>query len=254
MDPRISALDDKDEHSPPSSPGPSTPRRQSDESSTARSEYFGADDDVPRGLDAPARTLDVWHAAAHTNLLVTEGPDRTPRYYVANRWVPAGRQPDVVLHVGADRSGPAAGCARFSGALSRTITLGLGGGPDDAGTAWAAMTRARSGAQHRWDLSVALPGEVSTGRRRSLCWRHGREAGGARLSMQNLQLVEADTGAVLAVFANNGLKSWNKKGKLRLLDSRGPDPEAWERIVLLSALALVHKLRRMSRVLNGYGS
>jgi len=128
MDPQFLAMDDEDEHSPPSSPGPSTPRRQSDESSTARSEYDGADH-LPHGPSTPVRTLDIWHAAAHTNLLVTEGQARTPRYYIANRWVLAGRQADLVLHSGGDKFGPAVGCARFTSIFSRTVTLGWAAPP-----------------------------------------------------------------------------------------------------------------------------
>jgi hypothetical protein len=73
--------------------------------------------------------------------------------------------------------------------------------------------------------------------------------------MQNLQLVDEGDGEVVALFANNGIKSWKKKGKLEYVDGRdGLSGKEWERVVLPTALALVEKYRRMSRVSRVGGS
>jgi hypothetical protein len=94
---------------PPSSPDPPTPRRGSNESSTARSDYGGVDEFTGKtGLST--RTLDVWHT--HLNLLVTEARDNKPLYYMQNSALIPGT-PDVTMHMGGEKTGSVVAVARF---------------------------------------------------------------------------------------------------------------------------------------------
>jgi len=239
-----------DQITPPSSPGPATPERASDESSTARSEYGGTDAFNPKGSGL-SRTFDVWHS--HLNLRVSEGPESKALYYIVNSTFSPGT-PDVTIHAGNDKTGPVIGAAKFSSMFSKSVSFGLGDpqGPAANDIVWESLSRSKGNLLSRaeWRFSVTLKGQ-----RRTYTWRHTRDVGpeAIKYSMQNLQLVDDETREVMAVFANNGIKGWKKKGKLQFADRDGEGTE-WEKVVLLTGLTLVEKLRRMARVSRTGGS
>lgn len=161
----------------------------------------------------------------------------------------------MTLHAGGEKAGPVVGVARFTSILSQVVRFGLGDpdGVDGCSIAWEEMRRRKDPTQWRrqWVFGITLQNH-----RREFRWRHTRDVGPEALksSAQNFELVdEEDT--VLAVFGNNGIKSWHKKGKLMLICSKdGLSGEQWEQLVLLTALTLVEKLRRIAVASRGlYG-
>ena len=68
---------------------------------------------------------------------------------------------------------------------------------------------------------------------------------GAAHSLQNFKLLDEESGEIVATFANNGLKSWKKKGKFRIVE--GLYGTEWEKAALLTGLCLIERARRRQR-------
>lgn len=197
----------------------------------------------------------MWSSTTQRNFRVTEGPDKTPLYYIETSFLVPGT-PDVKMHLGEAKSGPVVGVARFPSMFAKTVQFGLGDpeeGESASAIAWEEMRFEKDAGQPKseWHLAVTLDG-----RRRQFRWRHTHDVGpeAYKNSAQNYQLVDEEDG-VLALFENRSLKSWSKKGKVSLYkgDAEFSGVE-WERLVLLTVLTLVVKMRRIAIVSRGiYG-
>src|SRR5205823_5635429 len=91
--------------------------------------------------------------------------------------------------------------------------------------------------------------------RKAFLWKRTHSIGvgdsmPTKLSMRNFKLVEENTGEVVAVWANNGGKSFKKAGKFQLNRDYGQD---WDIFVLLTGLSLLEKVRRRARHSSGGG-
>jgi hypothetical protein len=96
--------DSKDtDRAPSPNPGPPTLRRSSDESSTARSEYYGSESKHFSTAGYPTQLLEVFHADFHRNYRITTS-DNSPVYYVKNSHFKP-ETPDVTLHAGSEKTG-----------------------------------------------------------------------------------------------------------------------------------------------------
>lgn len=229
---------------------PATPRRGSDESSTAGSDYGIETENVITG-SGNAKVLNAYHTKSHLNLRIQDTAGRT-LYHVENRQIPLGK-PDVTLRAGSEKDGPVLGVCRWSHMYSRHFNVGLGDPfTDEKNTTWEEVkTDHIRHPEFKWSV-----GNVSGGGR-TLAWHriHGDDAAADgdektnTMSMKNFKLIDCGSGEVLAVFASNRYKSWSKLGKFTIkVDgvARGWG-EKWELMVLLTALGLVEMSRRRGR-------
>jgi hypothetical protein len=240
--------DSKDTDRPLSpNPGPQTPRRGSDESSTARSEYYGSESKHFSTRGHSTRLLEVFHTDSHRNYRITTS-DNTPVYYVNNSHFKP-QTPDVTLQAGSDKIGKVLGVAKFSTMFSKQISIGLGdpnfnGGRD---MTWLMMERTSSSlVQSEFKFNMKI--HQDDPHARTFVWKRSSAAvvgDDAAHSLQNFKLLDEENGEIVATFANNGLKSWKKKGKFRIVE--GLYGTEWEKAALLTGLCLIERARRRQR-------
>ncbi|PGH16983.1 hypothetical protein AJ79_01367 [Helicocarpus griseus UAMH5409] len=194
----------------------------------------------------------------HTNFTITKSPAKqTPLYYVQNSYF-TPNTPDMTLHAGTNQSGPLLAQCKFV-LFSTGTKIGLGNGVDDM--IWEDLTReSKDHSRYRYEIDLDMDedesGNVTVSKKRSrprraFLWKRTHSVGvddsmPSKLSTSNFKLVEEETGEVVAVFANNGAKSWRKKGKLEILHKEGlvGKGRRFELMVLMGALAVVERERR----------
>lgn len=170
------------------------------------------------------------------------GPSEHEAIYFAEHssWTPG--KPDLILHRGADKSGPTLGVANFP--LFGTDTVGIG----DPVTDLNAMVWEELKCTSRWthdDYEFEFPFLFA-----------GRDDGGTRFKWRrtktrvlhdqsDLELVRAgEEDVVLASYVGFGLLEGKKRATLRIRAGFG---ETWELMVLLTGLSLVELSRRRAR-------
>ena len=165
-----------------------------------------------------------------------------------------GKNPDVLVRLGSDDKGLVISSARFR--FSKNLSLKLGGDAalDDEKT--GAMVEMKNDGRfgvagvghHKYSLTIpgGVTGNSSSGEPRKYAWERTRSSKDGvdlvgKLSKLNYKFVDVETGEVLAVYLENGKKSWLKRGKLRI---KGQLSREGEMYVLLGALGLCEKARR----------
>ncbi|KAJ9656234.1 hypothetical protein H2198_005085 [Neophaeococcomyces mojaviensis] len=228
---------------------PPTPRRGSNESSTAGSDYGQEVKDLI-SKTATAKAVDAFHTKSHVNMRIHDSTGRC-MYYVDNSAFTIGK-PDVTLCAGTEKNGPILGVCRWSNMYSKHYNVGVGNPTtNEKGTIWEEVKVSH----HRhpeWQWSMTLPSRA----RHSFTWHRitGDELKAAdedanKMSRKNVKLVDSETGEVLVVFGSNRFKSWKKFGKFTFnVDGRERGwGDNWEMMVLLTALGLVEMSRRRAR-------
>ncbi|PGG99516.1 hypothetical protein GX51_06256 [Blastomyces parvus] len=204
-----------------------------------------------------------FNSISHVNFTITKSPEkRHPVYHVQNSYFTPGT-PDMTLHAGPDQSGPILGRCKF--VLFSTCTkIGLGTSEEDM--IWEDLTRvSKDHSRYRYEIdfgtdigdgNIAGPTALSAARphvrRRAFLWKRTHSVGvedskPSKFSPSNYKLVDEETGEVVAAFANNGIKSWKKKGKLEILNKDelfGDAGKRFELMVLMGALAVMERERR----------
>ena len=151
-------------------------------------------------------------------------------------------QPDVEVHAGNGPESPIVAVARFR--WSRHMQLGLVDTSDPNSMIWEEMrnTSVFSHSQYRFEVTD------NGGRRRDFLWkrthnkRDGVEGIRSKISVENFKLVDEATGTVLALYLDDSVKSWRKKGRLRIL--RGTWADKNQTIVVLGICGLLEKVKR----------
>lgn len=231
---------------------PATPRRRSNESSAAGSDYDAELKGMLTTSSSQAKALDVYHTKSHTNMRIHDQAGNCI-YYVDNSTFSIGK-PDVTLLAGSEKNGQVLGVCRWSNMYSKHFNVGIGDpSTNEKGTIWEEVrTESMIHPEYKWSLT--LP----SGARHSFAWLriHGSDVkaedkSANSASNKNFKLIDyEDSGrATLAVFASNRYKSWNKLGKFSMkVDGRERGwGDQWEITVLLSALGLVEMSRRRAR-------
>ena len=244
-------LDGEDPYYRATSPlPPATPRRRSDESSTAGSDYGVEIKGMMTYTSGAAKALDVFHTKSHINMRIHDESGNCI-YYVDNSAFTPGK-PDVTLSMGSEKGGQVLGVCRWSNMYSKHLMVGIGD-PASNNTTWEEM-KAETTIHPEFKWSVTLP----SGGRHTFAWQriHGddvkAESSDANsASNKNYKLFDCSDPqkAAIAVFASNRYKSWKKLGKF-IIKVDGHERgwgENWELMVLLSALGLVEKSRRRGR-------
>ncbi|MCJ1306771.1 hypothetical protein MMC25_000414 [Agyrium rufum] len=225
---------------------PLTPKRRGSESSTERSQY--ADVMPPNPGQASQRVLNIYTKSSFSRDLTVGDASGTIIYY-ADMAEALQSRPDVSLHAGDSTSGPIVGAAKFR--YSRSLHLCLGD-PSHPSSPWEDMTNPSIFKTSKYHLSVQSPGSA----RVSLLFeRTHRSVDGVtglnKMSGLNYRIVDEQTGQVLAVYLENGLKSWKKKGKIVFYVSARQEIETW---IVLGVLGLCEKARRRAANSAGAGT
>ncbi|KAK2756102.1 hypothetical protein FQN54_005509 [Arachnomyces sp. PD_36] len=193
-----------------------------------------------------SKILGVYHTRSHYSLRV-KTVDKSPLYYVDNSTFRIGT-PDVTMHVGDEKTGPIKAACKFV-SFSSGSKMCLGD-PKDTNAIWEDLTKENTldHSKYRWEMTI--PGHGYGGERKAFLWKRTHSVGvgdskPGKLSTRNFKLVDEVTGEILAVFANNGPKSYSKLGKFEIFpNDYGED---WETLMLLSGLSLIEKERRRAR-------
>jgi hypothetical protein len=233
MNEKLNPLDSDDDLKPV------TPERRKSESSTERSQY--ALEDAMKTSTPRLKTYGFYYTKRHTNLKVCD--EQKNVIYFSNVHE-VSSSPDVVLHHGPDKHAPVVAVAQFR--WSRDLKLGLGNPQtSENDVVWEEMKNLSKGIGHsKYRLEMTIDHQ-----RRSFLWQRTRDSadgveGVGRLINWNYKLVDERTGEVLAVYLENFLKGWLKKGKLQLKADLGRE---WELMVLLGSLGLCEKASRRAR-------
>lgn len=234
-------------------PDPPTPRRGSDESSTARSEYLDDKETFVTTRNATTKVYDVMHTGYHRDYRIFN-PDGTAAYYVDNSTF-TPETPDVTLHAGDEKSNPIIGVGKFSTMFSKHISIGLGDPKANGGrdTVWYMMERSSNFLkQSEFKFNMKLT--PSDAHAHTFIWKRTSKSvvgDDATFSMSNFKLIDGANAEIVATFANNGLKSWKKKGKFRIVQGvYGPD---FEKVALIAVLCLLERVRRRQRASRNHG-
>ena len=218
---------------------PVTPDRRESESSTERSQY--ALEDAITNSTPHFETYHFYYSKRHTNLKVCD-EQKNVIYFSAMHQL--GSSPDIVLHRGLDKNAPVVAVAQFR--LSRDLKLGVGN-PEisEKDVVWEDMKNVSKGIGHsKYRFEMTIHNE-----RRSFLWQRTRDPadgvqGVGKITNWNYKLVDERTGDTVAVYLENFLKSWQKKGKLQLKADLGKDAKL---MVMLGSLGLCEKASRRVR-------
>ncbi|RVX72994.1 hypothetical protein B0A52_03347 [Exophiala mesophila] len=161
----------------------------------------------------------------------------TPVYFAeTHRLTP--RTPDIILHLGHDKTGPVVAVAFFR--LSLHMKLGLGDPDNDPnGVMWLQMERT---SKLLTRSSFVFEHEGS-----SFTWERTRSGAdginglAGKLSLANYRLTDNRSGNVVAVYAAADLKSLSVKGELNIF---APLSQDLEKLVVVSSAALSEKVAR----------
>jgi hypothetical protein len=219
---------------------PVTPERRESESSTERSQY--ALEGAMSNSTPYLKEYGFYYTKRHTNLQVCSGGQKNVVYL--SEISEFSSVPDVQLHQGIDKQGPVVATARFR--WSRDLKLGLGN-PEvsEKDVIWENMENISRGIGHsKYRFEMTINNE-----RRSFLWQRTRAAadgveGVGKIINWNYKLVDERAGETQAVYLENFLRAWKKKGKLQLKADLGME---WELMVLLGCLGLCEKASRRAR-------
>jgi hypothetical protein len=237
-------------------------RRRSENWPTARERHSSKSSAAPstnsdielssRSPTLSAKQLGVYYANWHSDLVVHD-VDETPIYYVdTSFWTPG--KPDVTICKGGENTGTPVGVVNYI-AFSSDMKVGVGYPTVNHGIdmVWedVAKTSKIKHNTYQWSMVVDDPAGGLSGERRTFVWRRTHhyglenEAKSAKWATVNFKLEDVQTGDIVANFANNGMKQWNKLGKFVIQQRYGPE---WEFMVLLTGLGIIQKARRRERI------
>lgn len=216
---------------------PVTPERRESESSTERSQY--ALEEEMEKSDPRVTTYGFYRTIFSLKIC-----DEQKHVIYYSDFSEFSSAPDVTLHQGVDKHAPIVAVARFR--WSRDLKLGIGNPyTSEKDMTWENMENISRGIGHsKYRFEMTINNE-----RRCFLWQRTHDPadgvqGVGKIINWNYRLVDEGTGEVLAVYLENFLKSWRKKGKLQLKADLGKD---WELMVLLGSLGLCEKASRRAR-------
>lgn len=150
------------------------------------------------------------------------------------------------MHTGGTRDGPIAGVSNLV-KFSSDSKLGLGDPADPLNMVWEDLTKESTMDHSAYRLDFTFCSNDAAGsQRRSFWWKRTHSVGvedsmPSKLGYMNFKLVDEETGEILAVFANNGAKSFKKQGKFQIRKDYGRDFDA---MVVLSGMTLLERAYR----------
>lgn len=192
------------------------------------------------------RLFHVYHRRRKLDFAIHTA-QKTPHAYIRCSTFTPGK-PDLTYHSGETDSAPVTAVCKFIN-FSRHCKIGLGDPERDANIPWEDLTRHKLTTHYRFEIT--LPG----GERQAFIWKRTSSVGigdekPSRLSTKNFKLQDERSGEVVAVYLNNGVKSWEKAGKFQIHVDYGV---MFDTVVLITGLGLLEKERRRQRSQEGGG-
>ena len=198
-----------------------------------------------------SKIFNVYRTTSYTNWTVTL-PDKTPLYYIRTSMFRPGR-PEITMHAGGYRDGPIVGVSNFV-KFSSGSKLGLGDPANPLNMSWEDLTKESSMDHSLYRLDFTFRShDANEPQRRSFRWKRTHSVGvksskPSKFGLMNFKLVDEATGELLAVFANNGLKSFKKQGKFQIHKDYGQDFDA---MIILSGMTLLERTCRRNAARSG---
>lgn len=214
--------------------------RPGSQSSASRSIYSDIAPTTPS-----SRLFHVYHRRRRLDFAITT-TDKTPLAYVRCSTWTIGK-PDLTYHAGETEEAPITAVCKFIN-FSRHCKIGLGN-PDDPNSSWEDLTRHKLTTHYRFEMTL------ETGERRAFVWKRTSNVGigeekPSKIGTKNFKLQDEVTEELVAVYLNNGAKSWKKSGKFQINVDYGP---AFDTVVFITGLALLEKERRRENRNSGGG-
>jgi hypothetical protein len=204
--------------------------------------------DIPEPTSS-SRLFHVYYNTCRRNLTIT-AEDKTPVFFVKNRSLISGKN-DVIFHAGQHESDPTVAVCKFR-AFSADSKVGLGNPDEPSRMVWEDMTKETwNHSKYRWEMTIYpsttdKTAVTSHGERKGFVWKRTHSVGIGDsmprwLSARNFKLEDESTRKIIAVYSDNGAKSFNKCGKFQIDVDFGKD---FDTMVLITGLALLEKERR----------
>ncbi|KAJ5091009.1 hypothetical protein N7532_009693 [Penicillium argentinense] len=174
---------------------------------------------------------------------------KSPLAYVRCSTFTIGK-PDLTYHAGETEDAPITAVCKFIN-FSRHCKVGLGN-PDDPNVAWEDLTRHKLTTHYRFEITL------DSGERRAFIWKRTNSVGigeekPSKISSRNFKLQDDQTEELVAVYLNNGTKSWKKSGKFQInvdygvvfdtmVASQGPEPTEFQDFELKEINSISHNI------------
>lgn len=179
--------------------------------------------------EAVRRTYGVLNTGTRINLHVHDGGSQGPVLYYINISTSTPGTPDVQVRLGDYKNGQIVALGKFRN-LSDHVTMGLDS-PDSEGVVYEELKVSRL------THSEYVFGSDHMGRRAKYIWRRAIAKG----LFANYACVDAGSGRLMAYFAQTGMKSAKKAGRLCVTAATS---EGFNLMLLMSWLAIREKENR----------
>jgi hypothetical protein len=148
-------------------------------------------------------------------------------------------KPDLTYHAGETDQAPIAAVCKFIN-FSRHCKVGFGDS-NDPNIIWEDLKRYKLKNHYRIEMTLGI--------RKAFVWKRTNhtpigEDMPSMLSTKNFKLIDEQTEELVAVYVNNGAKSWEKCGKFQINVDYGAQ---FDVMVLITGLSLLEKERRRER-------
>jgi hypothetical protein len=194
------------------------------------------------GLLVPTPTSRLFHVynRRRKNDFAIFTADKTPLAYVRCSSFTIGK-PDLTYHAGETDKAPIAAVCKFIN-FSRHCKIGFGDS-NNPNIVWEDLMRYKLTTHYR--IEMTLDGGV----RKGFVWKRTNHAAignemPSKLSTKSFKLIDEQTEELVAVYVNNGVKSWEKCGKFQINVDYGTQ---FDIMVLITGLSLLEKERRRER-------
>ncbi|EAU39531.1 predicted protein [Aspergillus terreus NIH2624] len=186
-----------------------------------------------------SRLFHVYHRRRKLDFAITTD-EKAPLAYVRCSTFTIGK-PDLTYHAGETEDAPITAVCKFIN-FSRHCKVGLGN-PEDPNTVWEDLMRHKLTTHYRFEITL------QTGERRAFVWKRTNSVGigeetPSKIGAKNFKLQDELTEELVAVYLNNGAKSWKKSGKFQINVHYGP---VFDTMVFITGLGLLEKERRRER-------
>jgi len=186
-----------------------------------------------------SRIFHVYHRRRKCDFAISTA-EKAPLAYIRCSSFTIGK-PDLTYHAGENEEAPITAVCKFIN-FSRHCKVGLGD-PDQPNIPWEDLIRHKLTTHYRFEMTL------ENGERRAFVWKRTNSVGiggesPSKLSARNFKLLDEQTEQLVAVYLNNGTKSWKKSGKFQVNVNYGT---VFDTMVFITGLSLLEKERRRAR-------
>lgn len=201
---------------------------------------ISSDEDLPLPMST-SRLFHVYNRRRKNDFAVLTA-DKTPLAYVRCSSFTIGK-PDLTYHAGETDQAPIAAVCKFIN-FSRHSKIGFGD-PNNPNIIWEDLKRYKLTNHYRMEMTL----NTNEGIRKAFVWKRTNHTPigddkPSMLSTKNFKLIDEETEELVAVYVNNGVKSWDKCGKFQINVDYGAQ---FDVTVLITGLSLLEKERRRER-------